>query len=130
MLACVKDDASPPYRVAPPAPPDPYLVAWADLRRRQRVAKFAMLGMIPIWFLCATARYNAVTLAVLPMACLFVAAVFVTRRRVTRFPCPDCLRPFVWSRPFKNDLRCWHCGLKFGAPAPSTSDVRGKHGPT
>jgi hypothetical protein len=131
MLASVSvDESDEPYRAAPPLLPDPYLLAWARLRRRQRAAQFTMLGMIPIWFLCATARYDAVTFAILPMACVFVATAFVTRRRLTRFPCPGCLRPFVWSRRFKNDLRCWHCGLKFGTPAPSRSDVRGEQGAT
>jgi hypothetical protein len=107
-----------PYRVAPPVPPDPYLVAWSKLRRRQRAAQLTIAGWIPVWFVCAAVPHHSAAMAALPMAFALVATVLGTQLRVTRFRCPGCHRPFVWSRPFKNDLRCWHCNLKFGTPSP------------
>jgi hypothetical protein len=59
MLACVKEDASAPYRVAPPMPPDPYLVAWADLRKRRTnvtaLSVLLLLGAL-LWITLTGAR--------------------------------------------------------------------------
>jgi hypothetical protein len=110
-----------PYRSLPRQPPDPYLSAWAELRRRQRVAQLTIMGCAPLWLAGATAPHLTVAAAALPTACLFVATVLVTQLRVTRFRCPGCNHAFVWARPFRDDLRCWHCGVKFGTTASPRS---------
>jgi hypothetical protein len=119
MLACVNENASDPYRVAPPQPPDPYLAAWADLRRRRIAARVSAASSL---LGCAFAFRLPIQLVYVVL--VVMAAALVATFRHTTFPCPRCSEFFSpWRR---SPTRCVHCGIAVGTPAPSPSDVRGE----
>jgi hypothetical protein len=101
MLALVKGDTSKPgemnaapYRVAPPQPPDPYLLAWTDLRRRRIAERVSgassLLG-------CAFASRLPIQLVCLVL--VVMAAALAATFRHTAFPCPRCSEFFShWLR--------------------------------
>ena len=100
----------------PAAEPDPYLVAWADLRQRRR-AMLLSLGAYLLGGLAALAigRGPATRLVLLVLCgvCLVVTAW------ARRFRCPLCGERF--SRGRRDGLLnrwCAHCRIGIGTPSP------------
>jgi hypothetical protein len=98
-----------PYRVAPPRPPDPYLLAWRDLKRRRASMHAAAGGALALWAISLMAPYVGVRLAWL-VAILTTVTLFL---RIVTFVCPRCGWRFTqkgWTeRPFTTV--CLHCAL-------------------
>jgi hypothetical protein len=101
-----------PYRAPAPIPPDPYAVAWSDLKRRRlwRVGS-------TVWLLVAIAmsrggRPGAAT------GVMFLATIALSIWS-ERFRCPRCASLFCRKGWFFHNgftRRCLHCGLKTGTP--------------
>jgi hypothetical protein len=107
-----------PYRVPepqPPRPPDPYLEAWRDLRRRRTVTWAAAAAWVVFGVATSLIRERTVFVWLLLMA-LVVAAQF----RATLFPCPKCRESFGGTRfgfpRYPSGNECSHCGIVVGTP--------------
>lgn len=117
-----------PYRVPVPRPPDQYLVAWRDLRRRRTAALPSFLLCLPIYAITSGVVTGPATCLKLPLVAIIIAA-FV---HSYRFRCPRCARAFL-LRPWSLDPRahsrdsqrqCIHCGIAIGTPKnTSASDA-------
>jgi hypothetical protein len=99
--------------VLAPRPPDPYLVAWRDLRRRQT----ALLVSLAAWGLGVCIAKDLGRFMALPF--------IVTLARVVFFPCPNCRRFINFKLSGFGGWRgCFHCGLEIGTPKDAlSSDV-------
>jgi hypothetical protein len=108
------------YRVpAPkPVPPDPYLLAWASLRRRRVTMWIMLLAWLPL---------GAVAMACLGYWGWFIvfphfAAFWVSAVMMACFRCPHCGELFAkksvpWNDPINAFVRrCVHCGICTGTP--------------
>jgi hypothetical protein len=115
-----------PYRIAPPPRPDPYLVAWASLRRFRRTMVGVSIGIVHIaaatfafivWSRSCTARIVGIGVV------LLVAAVWrIAFSMPGLFRCPRCRRGFFRSDAGLFGLaveHCQHCGIPVGTPAPT-----------
>jgi hypothetical protein len=112
------------YRVSakPPTPPDPYLLAWAKLRRR-RATVWAMVLMFPVVGLAATALVDRswMMFVIFP----YLAALFVSSWMASYFECPHCggnfAKKHAWAGDFRENFlsRCVHCGIAMGTPQSS-----------
>lgn len=109
-----------PYRVPVPRPPDPYLVAWANLRRRRAFAWAAAL----LWALAFTvtlpaivARARMVGIAVAVTAVCWVSRI-VGNIMLAHFGCPRCGSSFYGGRRTRApwSLECVTCGIAIGTP--------------
>ena len=115
-----------PYRVpaprppAPPLPPDPYMTAWAQLRRCRRLVAVGLAGWLTTMF---------VLLPVLDRLCIpFATANWVLLVLAScgacGFTCPNCGEAFAardwFTAPRAPDVyfrtRCVHCGIAIGTP--------------
>jgi hypothetical protein len=129
MLARVKGDASAPYRVAPPLPPDPYLIAWEQLRRRRLAAFVLFLSVLPVGVISFGVMGKPYGPYVLVP---FIAANLVAGLRVRLFRCPKCGDFFTskdWAglafgRRYLRQMNCLHCGIAVDTPAPSPSELQ------
>jgi hypothetical protein len=96
-----------------PVVPDPYLVAWSDLRSRRRwagtgLAFFALALLLPtVWHGNGT-----------PIMITTGLALFALASRCELFRCPRCARRFCRRGIIHNTFayRCLHCGIKADAP--------------
>lgn len=101
----------------PPVPPDPYLVAWAELRRRRVLAVtsfFLLPATVVAMDIPVVARAGGA-----PMLASTVAILVLTLR-ARFFRCPHCRKPFSarfrlfasarlpWHR------HCLHCRIEMG----------------
>jgi uncharacterized C2H2 Zn-finger protein len=95
-----------------PAAPDPYLVAWAELRRRRRMRWFLFCGWAPL----VTIAWVVFPTAAAPF--LIAATAAVTFSALRSFACPRCGKTFERRRAYSNLLtsRCLHCGIERGTP--------------
>jgi hypothetical protein len=99
-----------PYRAPIPVPPDPYLAAWADLKRRH-LSPFVLVlcvGAVVMFFSHGSPKWPAilaVCLAGIPFASL-------------RFRCPHCGERMLRVWGLRNDdwVRCRNCGIAVGTP--------------
>ena len=100
-----------------PAQPDPYLAAWAKLRR-QRVRAWLTVALAPAsWLACASldrivgpgGRSSIVYGWTVFLAC-WMALLFCN----LRFLCPHCRRSFFRRRAPRD--RCARCGIRVGTP--------------
>jgi hypothetical protein len=135
------------YRIPapkPPAPPDPYLLAWASLRRWRVTMWVSLLAFVPA---CALGGFlgslvdgpgelgaqPAILLALFIFGPLVVTAG-VSTFMVTWFQCPHCGKQFAenspgWEPSHEQLTRnCAHCGIRVGTPrsaivADATGDV-------
>jgi hypothetical protein len=113
-----------PYRVAPPKPPDPYLVAWADLRRRRTLALLAFFlwapaGAIPGGLLCILTGWPWKDVGWFFALPAWLMTIFLLLR-YSLFACPQCGSRLsgrgietviaMWKR------RCPICGIRIGTP--------------
>jgi hypothetical protein len=111
-----------PYRVPAPEPPDPYLAAWASLRRRRFTMGTVAVGLVWIVFpvcLGALVRHTAATMLVAIAVVLAAAVVARLAFSWPAFRCPRCLRPFFRAPALQFGLLvepCPHCGLEIGTP--------------
>jgi hypothetical protein len=107
--------SDPPYRESGSGfhPPDPWLLAWAELRRRRR-ALWIGIALLAATIAVAWYRHFDVWWACLLMG----AATAVFAERCNRFACPRCGKWFSRRGLFHNEStsRCLHCGLKIGTP--------------
>lgn len=103
-----------PYREPAPRPPDPYLVAWADLRKRRRAAVAVMVTAGTAMVVVTSVPHGI--LAAVP-ACVLLG--YFWRNRLSKFLCPACGKTFGrLASGFHNEftLRCLHCGIVVGTP--------------
>jgi hypothetical protein len=116
------------YREAPARPPDPYLVEWADLRRKRRRA-----WAVPFIFIvaagCAAKVYEAAAghpMGKLVFCALFgplIPLFFTVSRRALDVRCPRCGERFSARRGRRNPStrKCLHCGIAMGTPKDPTA---------
>ena len=109
-----------PYRVPVPRPPDPYLVAWANLRRRKAFAWAAVL----LWALALTvtvpaivARAPVVSIAAAVTVVCWVSGI-VGKVALAHFRCPRCGSSFYGERRTRApwSSACVTCGIEIGTP--------------
>jgi hypothetical protein len=109
-----------PYRVPAPRPPDPYLVAWANLRRRKAFAWAAAL----LWALAFTitlpaivARARVVGIAAAVTAVCWVSGI-VGNIVLAHFRCPRCGSNFYGARRTRApwSSACVTCRIEMGTP--------------
>jgi predicted RNA-binding Zn-ribbon protein involved in translation (DUF1610 family) len=109
----------PPYRVAAPATHDPYLAAWAVLKRRRVIARVASVGAVglvaptvAVAFTSGAAQEVATAVVVSWVA----VGVILFWLSLPTFLCPDCGTEFFRSSivqvGFSN--RCAGCGIVIG----------------
>jgi hypothetical protein len=119
-----------PYRVPVPRPPDPYLVGWANLRRRKAFAWAAAL----LWALAFTvtlpamvARTRVVGIAAAVTVVCWVSRI-VGNIVLVRFRCPRCGSSFYGARRTRApwwSSACVTCGIAIGTPNyPRAGDAR------
>jgi hypothetical protein len=113
-----------PYREAPPAREDPYLVSWEDLRRRRRLGWITFFGWAPVAGLLCSALYLLVPneadravfffLVIVPLA----LTAFATNIWASTFDCPGCGQNFQRRKGISTffNSRCPQCGLEEGTP--------------
>ena len=103
-----------PYRVAPPPPPDPWLLAWDDLARRRFLALTSVLPAIGAVFLLRMDPAPLAYVALIMAACAFIVCSSYSER----FRCPGCAATFCRAGLRHNTFarRCMHCGLARGTP--------------
>ena len=117
-----------PYRVPVPRPPDPYIVAWANLGRRKAFAWAAAL----LWALAFTVTLPAIVARarVVGIAAAVTAVCWVSRIVgnivLAHFRCPRCGSSFYGARrtwvPWSS--ACVTCGIEIGTPKyPHVGDV-------
>lgn len=106
-----------PYREPAPVPPDPYLVAWAKLRRRRHALLASLCGMGTVVCLSSS---------MLPRGTHpegFVFGVFLSiplglfiLARVPPFLCPACGHPFfeLVGGELGHATKCDHCDIEIG----------------
>jgi hypothetical protein len=110
------------------AVPDPYLVAWEDLRRRRVAAVVAFVAWAPLTG-CAVSivqscTHSRQTSVWVYLACApFVVLTMVCLARKTLFICPHCgnlfhLRGLVLGLVSKgmSPDKCANCGIRKGMP--------------
>ena len=118
--------------------PDPYDTAWRTMRRRAKISACLLpvclcLIYVPVFFLPAAWILASILCALAGL--WWIGAAYL------EYPCPRCHYPFTFSRhrgvlpeytkrtgavpqhpnfytPFSP--ACLHCGLRRGAPAPSS----------
>jgi hypothetical protein len=100
----------------PPDPPDPYLEAWDELRRRRVVMWASFLSWLPVGAICGYLLGDRVVYVVL----LLMAIIVVAQFRAALFRCPQCrgFFNFRWSGFHRNPWvrKCIHCGIAIGTP--------------
>jgi hypothetical protein len=111
-----------PYRAPPPAPPDPYAAAWAELRRRERVQLRILFVGAAYAALCVACMERR---ALLVGAALFASAVIVAAVHTASFCCPRCHDLLGVGRNLRGSRRCLRCGIAIGTPK-SAIDALGK----
>ena len=103
-----------PYRAPVPIPPDPYLRAWSDLRRRRAglAAGAVVLGVAAFMHSKHMIGLGAPVLVVgLVTGLLSILC--------ESFHCPRCAETFCRKGMFFHNAfarRCLHCGIKVGTP--------------
>jgi hypothetical protein len=109
-----------PYRVPAPKPADPYLVAWAQLRARQRRVRLLQVAWPP--FMIVTAVASVMLLGrssgwavFLP---LWLAWGWVIAAYLGGFHCPRCDEPWKGNKQSRQVFRgsCAKCGLEVDTP--------------
>jgi hypothetical protein len=112
-----------PYRQAPPRPEDPYLVAWAQLRRRRTRAWAITAGYVAFAMTtaCLYERLSGHRIGRAPFSVLtfpVLAIFFALRKRAHDFRCPRCGERFEAQRGVRNPTtrRCLNCGIAMGTP--------------
>jgi hypothetical protein len=117
-----------PYRSAPPVRPDPYLLAWAKLRRSRRTIVGVAAGVMNV--VAATCAFvvwsqsHAARILALGVVLVAAAAYRLAFRGAASFRCPRCRRAFFPANARLFDLAiddCGHCGIAVGTPAQRPS---------
>jgi hypothetical protein len=123
----VSDD---PYRGPLRVPPDAYLVAWEDLRRRRTAMMAATLACIPVSLLATALVGGPASLLVLPA----MGAAGIASLRWSTFECPRCGQYFAgrqqpasgpdgwWSHDGRRKRVCSRCGIEEGTPRSACTD--------
>jgi hypothetical protein len=100
-----------PYRAPLPVPPDPYAVAWADLRRR-RVWTFVFMiaYLVTLLGVFYATRLHLPGSGPASVAWGLLSAVSSFLYPTHRFRCPHCgHKEAVWKK-------CSACGIRVGTP--------------
>jgi hypothetical protein len=113
-----------PYRESPRAEPDPYVVAWAQYRRRRARVRALLLisplvGCLALAALrasaCGSGAAHGVALG------LAIAIVVLATFSIARASCPRCGEKLHVGGshvdPFSD--RCVNCGIRIGTPKSS-----------
>jgi hypothetical protein len=101
------------YREQPPKPPDPYLVAWADLRRRRRLS---FVSGVPVLLASIGCLFLPEYWLALSLLLFATVASFACGRSVARFPCPHCGKRFSTTPTWRPPWNCDYCGIAVGTP--------------
>jgi hypothetical protein len=120
-----------PYRTPQPIAPDPYLLAWQDLRRR-RLYAWAVLIAYVAGAMCILWMYKLIAghmldrswgLALL-LPTLPVHFAFNGWRQA--FRCPRCGERFHVQRGVSNPStrQCMNCGLEMGTPKSAVLEAQ------
>jgi hypothetical protein len=108
----------PPYRAPASLPPDPYLVAWATLRRRRLLRRIAVgvLAYALASTIAVTFMLHGVALLVVALLMVCVVYVIVAVQRRRPFLCPRCGDSFFWGPAAEIGFarHCNACGLAAG----------------
>jgi hypothetical protein len=113
-----------PYRAPLPVEPDPYLVAWADLRRRRRSAAGAFGPSLAASLFAVVFTMPAL----LGVAAVLFGASWVAWRYLSAFRCPSCSHSFVHGRLRRHergwsDRQCGYCGIAIGTPKSAVVEL-------
>jgi len=95
-----------------PIPPDPYVAAWADLKRR----RLWVVGSV-VWLLVAITMSRGATGHPSVGTLVLTLATIALSIRSERFRCPRCADLFCRKGWFFHNgfaRRCLHCGIKVG----------------
>jgi hypothetical protein len=101
------------YRVSapkPPVPPDPYLLAWASLRRRRMAMWISWFAWLPIGAVVMPLLGRVGQLVVF----LDLAAFVMSGHLIDVFRCPHCREAFAKKSILAS--RCFSCGISVGTP--------------
>jgi hypothetical protein len=105
----------PPYRAPLPAAPDPYLVAWADVRWRRTVMWALLASLLPVAVASIILLHGRGFL----MALAWTTAISLAWEYAGRFRCPRCSKAF--GKRDEEEFaalprHCVHCGIQIGTP--------------
>jgi hypothetical protein len=107
-----------PYRVPAPGPPDPYMVAWAGLRKRRLVGRVAagVLGYSLVTTGVVAWTTGLHVLSALALALVVITFAVILSQRQKPFLCPRCGGPFFWGGPAEIGFtkHCESCGIAVG----------------
>jgi predicted RNA-binding Zn-ribbon protein involved in translation (DUF1610 family) len=100
---------------------DPYLVAWANLRKR-RVAFLLVGGLSSVGMLGVVLRWSALGVRGWPAFAAMCAATAAVSVLIRQFRCPRCGERFVvmQGRPRLFTTRCRWCNLPMWTARGST----------
>ena len=123
-----------PYRVPAPGPPDPYLVAWARLKRRRNLTRLGAFVLFVILAPTAMLAWVPPDTRIIGLALGLLLALPVGLFVISLLEplcCPACHRPFFPSTLAEAGTaqRCAHCGIEMGTPErkgtrwPEATDV-------
>jgi hypothetical protein len=121
-----------PYRVAGPRPPDPYMAAWAVLRRRRAFSQIASMVFVAVLVPTVVGLLSppsAEQIAIAVAASFAAIGVMLSWLSLPAFACPHCRGGFFRSSVIRVGLsdRCAGCGIKVGTPKGEVlSDTPGK----
>jgi hypothetical protein len=106
--------ADSPYRAPEPPPPDPYEVAWSDLRRRRKWLIGCLVGLGVAYLLRAGSEHGFVSTPVVVMTLLTIVVSIYGES----FRCPSCGERFCRRGIVHSGFapRCLHCRIAMGTP--------------
>ena len=121
-----------PYREQGPVPPDPYLVAWTRLRRRQFLLRAITIVVfvfgVPSFAMWRVPDYLRVTAIALGLIIAVPVSLFLFSL-LPPFLCPRCQAGFFISGGVEigRTKSCHQCGLVVGSPSPSVPVRQSAH---
>jgi hypothetical protein len=108
-----------PYRAPPPVPPDPYVVAWEHLRRRQAWTPIVWIAVFVVFLAAGYFSLWRRTLSVNRV--LFAVNLAQIARYMlgpsSRFRCPHC------GNKGNVHKKCRRCGIAIGTPKSAIDEA-------
>jgi hypothetical protein len=108
-----------PYRAPQPVPPDPYVVAWAEQRRRSNRVVLTVVATSTASVSMVISMHMSGPRWVYPgilAECVGLVFMAVATWRAAAFRCPHCQMRFRQLPVARTDGRCARCGIKLGTP--------------